>query len=85
MVWYPSQLVVWNPLCLDPSNGVFDLESDCTDSRLVVGLLGYSCWLVAGADSIIFNPFDGMFGRFDLAALLRLLHLICLFVCSSYF
>ena len=75
MVGYPSHLVVWNPLCLDPSNGVFDLESDCTGCSLVVGLLGCSCWLVAGVDSIPFDPSDGVFGRFGLAALLRLPHL----------
>ena len=33
---------------------VFGLESDCTGSRLVVGLVGHSCWLVAGVDSIVF-------------------------------
>ena len=71
MVGYPSQLVVWNPLGLDPSNGVFDLESDCTGSRLVVGvMLGYSCWLVAGVDSIVFESIRWCVGRFDLAALL---------------
>jgi len=55
MVGYPTPLMVWNPLCLDPSTGVFDWESDCTGSPLVVGLLGYSCWLVAGVDSIVFE------------------------------
>ena len=27
----------------------------CLCSRLVVGLPGYSCWLVAGVDSIVFE------------------------------
>ena len=82
MVGYPSQLVVWNPLCLDPSNGVVDLESVCTGCSLVLGLLGYSCWLVAAWCELhcFLNPSDGVFGRFDLAALLRLPHLKFLFV-----
>ena len=51
----PTESVVWIPLCLDPSNGVFDVESDCTGFSLIIGLLGYCCWLVAGVDSIVFE------------------------------
>ena len=83
MLGHPSQLVVWNPLCLDPSDGVFDLESNCTGCSLVIGLLGYCWyyWLVVWTP-LYLNPSDGAFGRFDLAALLRLLHFkSCLFVC----
>jgi len=35
---------------------------------------------LGGLDSIVFEPSHGVFGRFDLAALLRLPHLACLFV-----
>ena len=35
MVAYPSQLVVWNPLYLDPINGVFYLEPGCTAFSLL--------------------------------------------------
>ena len=46
---------------------------------LVVGcILGYSYWLVVW-NPLILDPSDGVSGRFDLAALLGLPYLKCLF------
>ena len=50
---------------------------------LVVGcILGYSYWLVVWYP-LFSDPSDGVFGRFGLAALLRLPHLKFLVVCFA--
>ena len=52
-----------------------------TVCSLVVGcLLGYSSWLVVW-NPLLLDPSNGVFRRFDLAALLRLPHPKFLFVC----
>ena len=42
-------------------------------------MLGYYCWLVVW-NPLFLDPSDGVFSRFYLAVLLRLPHLMCLFV-----
>ena len=45
--------------------------------------LGLPLLFVGGSKASVLDPFDGVFGRSDLAALLRLPHFnACLFVCS---
>ena len=51
MVGYPSQLVVWNPLCLAPFNGVFvcfDLATLCGCRTLNVCCCCCLCILASG-------------------------------------
>ena len=67
MVGYPLR---W---CLDPSTDVFDLESVCTGCSIPVS------WSLVWTP-LFLHPSHGVFGRFDLAALLRLPHLKFLFV-----
>ena len=62
MVGYPSQLVVWNPLCLDPSNGMFDLESDWT-AFLLLDCLGTPVGSLMVWTQLFLNPSDDVFGR----------------------
>jgi len=45
-------------------------------------MLGYPIWFVVW-NPLSWDPSDGVFGRFDLAAPLRLPHLICVFVCLT--
>ena len=51
--------------------------------EVVASMLGYSYWLVVW-NPLSLGPSNGVFGRSDLAALLRLPHLKCLFVCLLF-
>ena len=74
----PGTLVIWKPLCLDPSDGVFgrfDLAALCGCHTLNVcccccccSALCSTAWLVVWKP-LCLDPSDGVFGRFDLAAL----------------
>ena len=44
--------------------------------------LSLGVFIMGRAQSLSWNSSDGVFGWFDLAALLQLPHLKCLFVCS---
>jgi len=72
--WCSEMCLLWRQIIL----AICLMRSVC---RLVVGcMLGYFYWLVVW-NPLLLDPSVGVFGRFDLLALLRLPHLTFLFVC----